>query len=192
VNPRLEFLGRAIEFALDAHAEQFRKAPEGTMPLPYIVHPLDVMSRLVRAGISDEILLAAAVLHDTIEDCGVSREQLVELFGEEVASVVAEVSDPPGISKRKAKELQVLKAPTMSQRAKFLKLADKTSNVADILVHPPGWKPESILGYTESAFDVVQALDLHGERLHNEVCNRLLNDFFAAMSATRCATTEPR
>lgn len=192
IDAPLAKISRAVLFATQAHVGQFRKAPPGGVPLPYIVHPLDVMTRLVRAGVSDEHLLAAAVLHDVVEDCGVPHERLVELFGERIASIVAEVTDPPGISKRKAKELQVLKAPTMSYEAKLLKLADKTANVSDILVHPPGWKPESIIGYTEGAFAVVQALGFHSERLNNGVCNRLLNDFFAAVEATRRATPEPR
>lgn len=180
-----DLLERSIAFAVEHHTGQLRKAPEGVAALPYIVHPLDVMSRLVRAGVSDQVTLAAAVLHDTVEDCGVTHEQLIDWFGPEVAAVVAEVTDPPGISKRKAKDLQVQKAPTMSARAKLVKLADKTANVADIVVHPPGWKPESIVGYSRSAFDVVQALGLETARLSDPILNRLLNDFYAAFGAVR-------
>lgn len=161
-------LEEAVLFATRAHGGQSRKAPEGAVLIPYITHPLDVMTRLVRHGIKDQVTLAAAVLHDTVEDCGIAYEVLVEVFGREIADVVMEVTDPPGMSKRKAKDLQVVRAPTMSRHAKLVKLADKTSNVADILSNPPGWKPEAITGYTLSCGRVVAAIGPVNEGLEAE------------------------
>lgn len=152
-----DLVERAIAFATKAHEGQVRKGGAG---IPYITHPLDVMTRLIRHDFDDEVLLAAAVLHDVVEDCGVTVATLIELFGVDVGATVAEVTDPAGMSKTKAKKRQVEKAPTMSVRAKLIKLADKTSNLHDISVHPPGWSPESIRGYTLSAGEVVEALGL--------------------------------
>lgn len=147
---------RAIAFATKAHAGQFRKGPG---QVPYIIHPLAVIKLLRFAGeVSDEVTLAAAALHDTIEDCGVSYETLVAEFGAEVADVVVEVTNAPGLNGREAKDAQIAKAPYMSQRAKLVKLADKAANVADLLEHPPGWKRESVLGYIDSSTKVVAAI----------------------------------
>lgn len=159
---------QAEAFATRAHEGQTRS---GQPPRPYITHPLDVMRRLREVG-ADDVALAAAVLHDVVEDCGVPVSEVGRLFGWEVASVVEEVSDPEGMSKPKAKARQVAKAPTMSRRAKLVKLADKTSNVHDVVENPPDWRPGSVVGYARSAVEVVDAL--------GEVDARLDADFRAA------------
>jgi len=154
----MSILERAIFFATQKHEGQRRKAPEGRVGLPYITHPLDVMTRLIRVGVTDERTLAAAVLHDVLEDTETTEQELIDHFGEEVAAIVVEVSDPPGMSKTAAKKRQVHMAPTMSDPAKLVKTSDKTSNVDNIITHPPGWTPDAIVGYTESAKRVVTAI----------------------------------
>ena len=75
----------AVEFATKAHEGQVRK---GTRK-PYIVHPIEV-AEIVRTMTSDEEVLCAAVLHDTIEDCtGVTEDILRSRFGERVAAMIA-------------------------------------------------------------------------------------------------------
>jgi len=150
----MELVVKATAFAEKAHEGQFRKGGHG---IPYVTHPKSVMSTLVEHGVTDEVVLAAALLHDVVEDCGVTVETLVAEFGADVASVVMEVTDPPG-SKTKAKKAQIEKAPTMSHRAKLVKLADKLDNVSSLVRTPPGWKPESVKGYVESATNVVRAM----------------------------------
>lgn len=145
----------AVAFASKAHEGQVRKGGKG---IPYITHPMAVKALLEGAGITDRVVLAAAVLHDTIEDCGATEESLAAEFGPEVASVVAEVSDAPGLSKNAAKKAQEHKAPTMSGRAKLVKLADKTANLTDIVENPPGWKPDAVRGYTTSAARIIAAM----------------------------------
>jgi len=152
-----DLVERAVAFATKAHEGQFRKGGAG---IPYITHPLSVANRLRRHGVVDEVTIAAAVLHDVMEDCGVTFDVLHETFGIDVAAVVQEVSDPPGLSKSQAKKRQLKNAPTMSLRARFIKIADKTDNEDDIAVNPPGWSPESIIGYTKSSMDIVAALDV--------------------------------
>lgn len=68
----------------------------------------------------------AAILYDTIEDTDTSREDLEELFGREVANVVAEVTDDKTLPKQERKRLQVEHSPHRSDRAKQIKIADKT------------------------------------------------------------------
>jgi guanosine-3',5'-bis(diphosphate) 3'-pyrophosphohydrolase len=169
-----DLVDMAISFATKCHDGQLRKGGAG---IPYITHPLDVMDRLKRHGVDDEVTLAAAVLHDVVEDCGITVAFLIELFGVDVGATVAEVTDPPNVSKNKAKRLQIAKAPTMSLKAKLIKLADKTSNVHDIVENPPGWTAESIQGYTRSASDLVDVLGLTDPAYQG-----LMADFRAAAS----------
>jgi (p)ppGpp synthase/HD superfamily hydrolase len=80
----------ALIFAAQAHRHQVRKATN----IPYIVHPVGVMLLLQDAGEADPELLAAALLHDTIEDAGVSAAALAERFGPRVAAIVEGCSEP--------------------------------------------------------------------------------------------------
>ncbi len=80
----------ALSFAARAHRDQVRKGTD----TPYIVHPVGVMLALQAAGESDPELLAAALLHDTLEDAGVTAETLAALFGPRVAEIVAGASEP--------------------------------------------------------------------------------------------------
>ena len=83
-----EFLDRAICFAVKAHANTERRGKG----FPYIVHPMEAMA-IVATITSDQELLAAAALHDTVEDTDVTVEQLRQEFGSRVAELVAHESD---------------------------------------------------------------------------------------------------
>jgi (p)ppGpp synthase/HD superfamily hydrolase len=80
----------ALIFAARAHQDQVRKGSD----VPYIVHPVGVMLTLKHAGENDPELLAAALLHDTLEDAGVTVDVLAERFGQRVAEIVAGASEP--------------------------------------------------------------------------------------------------
>lgn len=87
-------------------------------------------------------MVIAALLHDAIEDQGITREQIVHRFGEDVADLVAEVSDDKSLPKAERKARQVKTASGKSPRAKVLKLADKTTNLRAIATSPPvHWDP---------------------------------------------------
>lgn len=96
-------------------------------------------------------MLCAAVLHDTIEDTETTAEELRAVFGEQVASVVLEVTDDKLLDKAVRKQLQIEHAPHISPQAKLVKLvklADKISNVRDILASPPAdWSAERKQAY---------------------------------------------
>ena len=129
-NEAVSLVIRAAAFAAHKHREQRRKDVDAT---PYINHPLSLARVLVEEGdVHDPVVLAAAILHDTIEDTRTTEEELIEQFGKEVAAIVAEVTDNKNLSGATRKELQVEHAPTLSARAKLVKLADKISNVRDI------------------------------------------------------------
>jgi guanosine-3',5'-bis(diphosphate) 3'-pyrophosphohydrolase len=85
-------------------------------------------------------VLAAALLHDTLEDTETSAAELRAEFGPEIARVVCEVTDDKRLPKKQRKELQVEHAAHISKSAKLVKLADKIANLGDIVASPPsGW-----------------------------------------------------
>lgn len=125
----------AVHFAAQKHANQRRK---GRLAEPYINHPIEVAELVSNAPEEpDTNLVIAALLHDTIEDAGVTREELAEHFGPEVADLVAEVTDDKSLPKYEPKRLQIENAPKKSVGAQALQLADKVSNLRSIANSPP-------------------------------------------------------
>jgi guanosine-3',5'-bis(diphosphate) 3'-pyrophosphohydrolase len=153
----VNLLLRAATFAAEKHKTQKRK---NTAQTPYINHPLEAASLLAtEAGVTDVVVLASAILHDTIEDTPTTREELEELFGAEVAGVVAEVTDDKSLLKAERKRRQIEHAPSLSIRAKLVKLADKICNVRDVADDPPaGWPLERRQEYFDWAKAVVDGL----------------------------------
>lgn len=129
---------KALKFAEHKHRFQCRK---DSCKSPYIKHPIDLLSILVNeADITDENVLCAALLHDTIEDTDTSAEELRIVFGEKITNIVLEVTDDKDLPKQERKELQVAHAAHSSPEAKLVKFADKIANVRDIKIDPPqGW-----------------------------------------------------
>lgn len=128
-------LARAYDFAARMHAGQTRK---GEAAEPYINHPCEVADLLARAcGGADAVLIAGGVLHDTVEDTDATRDDLADLFGAEIATLVMEVSDDKSLPKAERKRLQIQHAPHVSAHAKMLKIADKTSNLRSLAASPP-------------------------------------------------------
>ena len=146
---------KAALFAADRHRHQRRKGRRGA---PYINHPLAVAECLAAAGIEDPDILAAALLHDTVEDTKTSLAELEVLFGPGVASIVAEVTDDKSLRKAERKRRQVVNAPTKSREAKLVKLADKICNLRDLRDCPPDWSEDRISAYHRFARDVYRGL----------------------------------
>jgi guanosine-3',5'-bis(diphosphate) 3'-pyrophosphohydrolase len=158
VIPETDGLGliiRAIAFAADKHREQRRKDADAT---PYINHPIALANVLKEeGGITDPVVLAAAILHDTIEDTETTAYELEKLFGQEITKVVLEVTDDKGLDKAVRKQLQVEHAATASHQAKLVKLADKICNLRDIASNPPAdWSEERKREYYKWAAKVVE------------------------------------
>ena len=153
----VQLLLGAASFAAEKHKKQLRKNAGGT---PYINHPLAAADLLANeGGVDDAIVLAGAILHDTIEDTETTRDELESLFGAEVASVVAEVTDDKSLLKAERKRLQIEHAPRLSCRAKLVKLADKICNIRDVADDPPaGWPLDRRREYFDWAKAVVDGL----------------------------------
>lgn len=128
-----ELLDRAIIFAVKAHAGTERRGKG----FPYIVHPMEAME-IVATMTPDLELLAAAALHDTVEDTGVTVEQICQEFGERVASLVAAESDVvmEGISEEDSwharKQAAIDRLAKAPHDAKIVALGDKLSNMRAI------------------------------------------------------------
>jgi len=149
---------RADAFAERAHAGQYRKGKPGAPKVPYIEHPRAV-ARILHdeAGVTDLVTLQAALLHDTMEDTGVSHENLVAEFGHDVADAVRELTNDE-VPKADKLAMQIAHARTMSARAAAVKVADKTANLRDLLQTPPDWPAERKLQYYGDARQVVEAM----------------------------------
>jgi (p)ppGpp synthase/HD superfamily hydrolase len=157
----------AARFAAEKHTRQRRK---GAAAEPYINHLIEV-AQLVAGALTepDTDLVIAALLHDTIEDAGVTMEELTERFGHDVAGLVAEVTDDKLLSKEERKRLQIKNAPKKSARAQTIKLADKISNLRAILSSPPvDWTEQRKAEYFDWATQVVDGFTAPNPILKNE------------------------
>jgi guanosine-3',5'-bis(diphosphate) 3'-pyrophosphohydrolase len=132
-----ELLARATIFAMKCHAGKKRR--ENKAAVPYLVHPLRVSELLRRvARIEDPEVLAAAVLHDVIEDSGVRFDEVAALAGERVAKIVAELTNDSRLPKPQRHADMFRRLAHASWEAKLIKLADRLDN----LRHPGDWSPE--------------------------------------------------
>jgi len=147
-------LARALDFAARKHVHQRRK---GELAEPYVNHLSDVARLLAEGTKGDDItLVIAGLLHDTIEDTGTTFAELAKEFGTEVAALVSEVTDDKSLPKAERKRLQVETAPHKSQRARMIKLADKTSNLHSMIASPPkDWSSQRKREYIDWAERVV-------------------------------------
>ncbi len=104
-------------------------------------------------------MIAAALLHDTVEDTETAIEELADRFGKRVAAIVAEVTDDKSLAKAERKQLQITKASSKSHEAKLVKLADKIANLRDIANSPPAdWSDARKAEYFDWAKAVVASL----------------------------------
>ena len=153
----LALLFRALAFAAHKHRDQRRKDAEAS---PYINHPIALAEVLTgEGGVTDIDVLAAALLHDTIEDTATTLEELQEHFGARIAGMVAEVTDDKELPKVERKRLQIEHAAGISAGAKLVKLADKICNLRDVAERPPAkWDMARRREYFEWAKQVIDGL----------------------------------
>jgi len=130
---------RAKVFATAAHAAvgQTRKYTGE----PYVVHPIEVASLVESVG-GTEAMVAAALLHDVLEDTGVTVDVLEEQFGSEVADLVlwlTDVSKPDDGNRSTRKALDRQHSAAAPAAAQTIKVADLISNTRSIVAHDPGF-----------------------------------------------------
>lgn len=124
-----EKLDGAIKFAVEKHKNQKRKTEPD---VPYVYHPISVGFILLRAGFNEDVV-AAGILHDVIEDCGVTLDELKSGFGEKVSSLVEEVSEDKSESWEKRKEDYLNKMINSSEEIKAIAAADKLHNIYSLI-----------------------------------------------------------
>jgi guanosine-3',5'-bis(diphosphate) 3'-pyrophosphohydrolase len=169
----------AANFAATKHRDQRRKDREAS---PYINHPLALAFVLTNevGGIADEDVIAAAILHDTIEDTDTSTTEISDLFGLSVLRIVLEVTDDKSLPKATRKQLQIDHASRLSREAKLVKLADKICNLRDMANSPPlDWSLQRQKEYFDWAKAVVDGLrGTHGklEELFDQAYNLKTNN----------------
>ena len=122
-------LDRAIQFAVQAHSGTERRGKG----FPYIIHPMEAMA-IVATMTSDQELLAAAALHDVVEDTDVTIDTIRSLFGDRIARLVDAESDrfENGMDWRSRKEESLRRLKEASRDEKIVALGDKLSNMRAI------------------------------------------------------------
>ena len=125
---RSGLVAEAYRLAADAHEGQRRK-DDGT---PYITHPVAVAELLHDAGFDDEVV-AAALLHDVVEDTEMDRDEIAERFGDRVAELVGALSEDDGIQDYEDRKREHREQVAESGRdAIAIYVADKLSNLRDM------------------------------------------------------------
>lgn len=128
------FLDRALEFAIKAHSGIERRGKG----FPYIVHPLEAVS-IVATFTSDQELLAAAALHDVVEDTDYTEEDIKKEFGERVAHLVSAETDlvvegkSESDSWKERKQFAIYRLAKLDRDAKIVSIGDKLSNARAML-----------------------------------------------------------
>lgn len=177
-------LSNTITYAADKHKNQHRKNSNAE---PYINHPIGLMDILVNVGkVTSVPVLQAALLHDVVEDTDGTNADISSMFGEFIASIVAEVTDDKSLPKETRKKLQVINAPHKSHEAKLVKLADKLHNLQDLQKCPPkNWNQIQITGYFVWAFEVITGL-----RGSNEFIEAALDNVFTSVGVLQMSDVE--
>ena len=170
----LEDLFNAAIFAARKHQGQVRKDRRAS---PYVTHPLAVARTIYEiGGINDRDTLVAAILHDTLEDTQTTPDDIREIFGGDVVSIVLEVTDDKTQIKMERKRQQVIHAEHLSQAARVIKLADKLINCRDIINHPPDdWPLSRRRDYIQWAADVISRVRGTNPQLE-DAFDRMLSD----------------
>lgn len=119
-------VNQAFLFAMRVHGKQTRKDGK-----PYMVHPFSVATELAKSGADDD-LICAGLLHDTIEDGGVSPEELEQNFGNEVLRLVLFDTEDKRLSWKERKETTLRALESCERRCAMLVCADKLSNLRDM------------------------------------------------------------
>lgn len=161
-------LEEAIEFATICHKGQIRKGDKR----PYILHPLSVMSRIYGAKRSSNmyLLMAAAVLHDVVEDCSIPLKVIIDKFGLAVATLVDELTlDKSQYEKVGKSEYLAAELNKMSSYALAIKLCDRLDNLEDMASMSDDFR----LYYTEQTKFMISSLDRKLSGTHKRLIKQI-------------------
>lgn len=173
----LENIIKASVFASEKHKFQRRK---GCLKIPYINHPLKVCDILMEASEYNIELLIASILHDVLEDTETTEKEIEEKFGEKVSHIVIEVTDDMRLPSNRRKELQIEKASKLTREAKLIKIADKISNISDLVRYPIQWEKERKVEYvnwSKKVFEKCKGQNSFLDQLFENTCDIALKHF---------------
>jgi len=153
----LELLLKALAFAAHKHKDQRRRDVDAS---PYINHPISLADILCNeAKVTDIETICGALLHDTVEDTETTLEELENVFGKAIRDIVMDVTDDGNLTKAARKQAQIDHAAHISDKAKLVKLADKISNLRDVLNNAPAdWSLERRQAYFDWALEVINQI----------------------------------
>ena len=137
---------RAAIYAADAR----RNSPIATSaPPPQLGHAIGVAAQLAYHGIDDAYVLAAAMLHDTVEHTATTLADIHEAFGREISTYVAEVTDDKTLPLRRRRELQIVNAIGKCRGAAQILMAAKLQSLRAMTKTPlpDGWDEARVQGY---------------------------------------------
>ena len=156
---------KATKFSALKHQNQKRKDGK----TPYIIHPISVAMILAEiGGVDDKEILSAALLHDTIEDTDTSAQELDKEFGPRIRIIVEELTDNNQLTFSQRKQMQIDNAPHLSKDATLVKIADKISNVSDVIENPPSeWNQKRCNKYVDWAEAVMNNCQKVNQDLEN-------------------------
>ena len=156
---------KASQFAALKHCDQRRKDGK----TPYIIHPISVAMILSEIGsIEDLEILSAALLHDTLEDTDTSVHELDKNFGSRVRIIVEELTDNDMLTFSQRKQMQIDNALYLSKDATLVRIADKISNVYDVIENPPpAWNQKRCNKYVDWAEAVMNNCQKVNQDLEN-------------------------
>ncbi|MCT4575401.1 MAG: HD domain-containing protein [Alphaproteobacteria bacterium] len=157
---------QALALATEAHKGAFRKAGDGKTP--YVSHPIEVASIIQQYHPENENAIIGALLHDTVEDTDVTFEDIEEMFGVEVYSIIKEVTDdesdlqhlPKDELKKVRRQRQVDNLKNISFEAQLIRLGDKISNVSTIasVNKGPEWQQE-YLNFVKDVYEELKDIN---------------------------------
>ena len=158
---------KAAHFSAQKHSTQRRKDENAS---PYINHPISVALAIAQiGGVDDPEILAAALLHDTLEDTETTPEELEAEFGKKVCEYVLDVTDDKTLPKDERKRRQIEHAKKISKGAALIKLGDKISNVTDVTNNPPAdWDINRRKQYLDWAEKVIENCPKVNDRMENK------------------------
>jgi len=150
----MTIVDKALNFATAAHEGQTRKY-DG---MPYIVHPIAV-AKLVKDMTDDENMVAAAYLHDVVEDTPTTHEEIFKHFGLRVAELVFDLTDQftseeyPKLNRNKRKALEADRLGKCAKDVQLIKICDMADNTKSIVKDDPGF---AVLFLREKAYILEQ------------------------------------
>jgi (p)ppGpp synthase/HD superfamily hydrolase len=162
----MELYEQALNIAVKAHKEQTRKH-DGS---PYISHPIIVGRILEKAGFS-EIVVAAGLVHDVLEDTSVTEDELQQILGAEVVRIVAAVSEEKSLVWEDRKKQYIQRVISSNESVWAVSVADKIHNASCLIafhkqVGPAAWQvfnrgKEQKVWFEKSLLEALQSIWKH-------------------------------